>query len=222
MPDWMIERYADHFEKEESAKETGEDTETEVSNPTLKQLEPGRQTIEATLAEVKEPKPWLQAEGVLAEYPDDGYDVELMDYVVEGSTDPFVDADEGDRVRIENAKVATDRDGLLRVEVSDVCDVEVLPSPEDGQTSVADAATDGGDTDDQPTDDQPIDDDTDVQLKQRVREVLQTDYGPGADVTVAGVAGGLSAPPAAVEEILDVLVTEDGVLERLEEGYRRL
>jgi len=137
-----------------------EEPDTDGSNPTLKQLEPGRHTIEATLAEVKEPKPWLQGEGVLAEYPSDGYDTELMDYVVEGDSDPFVDADEGDRVRIENAKVATDRDGLLRVEVSGVCDVEVLPSPEDGQTSV-DAAADGGsgqaESDDEPADGDPPD-----------------------------------------------------------------
>jgi hypothetical protein len=212
MPEWMTDRYGEHFDTGDSDEESNEEDERAAPDPTLKDLEPGRHTIEATLAEVKEPKPWLQGEGVLAEYPDDGYDVELIDYVVEGASDPFVSADEGDRVRIKNAKVATDRDGLLRVEVSNVCEVEVLASVDDDQTSVADAATDGGGERDE----------TDTQLKQRVKEALQNDYGSGADVTVAGVAGGLSEQPDTVEDALDAIATEGKLLERLEDGYRRL
>ena len=55
-PDHISEKY------DKPAEETGEEPDTDGSNPTLKQLEPGRRTVEATLAEVKEPKPWLQGE----------------------------------------------------------------------------------------------------------------------------------------------------------------
>jgi putative DNA primase/helicase len=118
-----------------------EEPETEDENPGLNGLEPGRHTVEATVAEQLEPKPWLQGEGTLV---DDG---ELLDYVARGDTDPLAAADEGDRVRITNAKVTTDGDGLSVLEVSGVCDVEVLPAVDDEQSSVDEAAVaDGGDT----------------------------------------------------------------------------
>jgi hypothetical protein len=100
---------------------------------------------------------------------------------------------------------------LKRVEVSDVCEVEIVESPEADQTSVDDAtaaATDGGEGDDQ--------------LKQRVKDLLRNEYGPSADVTVSGVAGGLKADPSAVETVLDDLATETTILRETENAYRRL
>jgi hypothetical protein len=67
-----------------------------------------------------------------------------MKYVCEGGRDPLADAGEGDRVRITNAKIATDRDGVKQLEISGVCDVDALPSAEGDQASIAGAATDGG------------------------------------------------------------------------------
>ena len=117
-----------------------------------------------------------------------------------------------DRVRITNAKIATDRDGLKRVEVSGVCDVEVLESPDADQSALDDgtaaAATDGGDDADQ--------------LKKRVKDALRNDYGPGSEVTVSNLAGGLRENPSSVEEVLDDLATETSILTETENGYRRL
>lgn len=77
-----------------------------------------------------------------------------MKSIAEGDTNPLAGADEGDRVRITNARVVTDRDGVAQLEVSGVCDVEMLPSASADQISVVDSAADGGaeqaDTDDKP------------------------------------------------------------------------
>jgi len=188
-----------------------EKPDTGSSNPTLRTLEPGRQTIEATLAEKKEPKPWLEAEGVLVENYG-GADVELVDYVVEGGDNPFGDVAEGERVQIKNAKVATDRDGLLRVEVSGVCDVEKVATADEGQATVDDtrdatAATDGsGETE---------------QLSKRVLDAVHDGYGSGATVTVAAVAGELGAEPDSVHDALEKIVGEKRILERTDDAYRR-
>jgi len=115
-------------------EEKAEKEDSGDSNPTLKQLEPGRHTLEVTVAEQLDPKPWQQGRGHVV---DDG---EILKYVSEGDRDPLADAAEGDRVRITNAKIATDRDGVKRLEVSGVCDVEVLPSVDGEQSSVVDAA----------------------------------------------------------------------------------
>lgn len=53
----------------------------------------------------------------------------LPDYVVRGDTDPLANADEGDRLQITNAKVTTTGDGLKELEVSGVCDVEIVETP---------------------------------------------------------------------------------------------
>ena len=142
MPDWMIERYPDHFESTEPAEEKPEKAEKGRSNPTLKDLEPGRHTVEVTLIEKLDPKPWQQGRGHVV---DDG---EILKYVSEGDRDPLADANEGDRVRITDAEIATNRDGVKQLQFSPkAVSVEVLPSVDDEQSSVDDAAAaDGGST----------------------------------------------------------------------------
>ena len=216
--------------------EQRDDAGSAGQNPGLAALEPGRHTVEVTIAEKLEPKPWQQGRGHVVD--DDGA---IMKYVAEGSANPLNAADEDDRVRITNAKIATDRDGVKQLEISGVCDVDVLPSAEGDQASVADAATDGGPekaasgdgSDDQSADGSAEGDrdqaaaEPDQQLKKTVREALEEDYGPGANVTAASLAAGLmeagkDAPPDDVAAALDVLATEGRRVERLEEGYRRL
>ena len=135
---------ADHISEKYGEQQEGgtEKAGSDESNPTLKALDPGRHTVEVTIAEQLEPKPWQQGRGHVV---DDG---DVLGYVAEGDTDPLADAGEGDRVRITNAKLATDRDGVKRLEVSGVCDVEVLPAVDDEQSSVDDAAAaaDGGES----------------------------------------------------------------------------
>jgi len=215
MPDWMVDRYTDHFETGEPAGEAEswpEEAGTGGSNPTLKTLEPGRRTVEATLAEKKDPKPWLDGEGVLSEHYG-GVDVELVDYIVEGDHNPFADVAEGERVRIENAKVATDRDGLLRVEVSGVCDVEVVATPDDGQATVDESATSTAATDGSGDYEQ---------LSKRVLDAVDEGYGTGGKVTVAAIAGELGAQPDSVADALETIADEKTILERTDDAYRRL
>ncbi|RAW44078.1 hypothetical protein DQW50_16270 [Halorubrum sp. 48-1-W] len=181
------------------------DDEADSNGVTLGQLAPGRHTLEVTIAEQLEPKPWQQGRGHVV---DDG---ELLTYIAEGQADPLADVSQGDRVRIGNAKIAVGRDGMKRLEVSGVCDVEVLPSVDSEQANVADAATDGGEAEA-------------VQLKEQVVSTLEAEYGPGADVSVPGVAGAVDAAPDAVAEVLETIATGSSLLERLEgDGeYRRL
>lgn len=188
----------------ESAGEGG----SEGPKPTLKQLEPGRHTVEATLAEVKEPKPWLQGEGILAEYPEDGVDTELMDYVVEGDSDPFVSADEGDRVRITNAKVATDRDGLKRLEVSGVCEVEVLTTADAKQSSVDDAAAaDGGETSARDA------------VPQYTQSVAETVKNAGEPVGVAYIIQNTEGSPEPLREAIDAAREQGKITKEGDDKY---
>lgn len=64
--------------------------------------------------------------------------------------------------------------------------------------------------------------DADEQLKKRVKDALSNDYGKGADVTVAALAGALDANPENVETVLDDLAAENGIVERTENAYRLL
>ena len=213
--------------------EQRDDAGSAGQNPGLAALEPGRHTVEVTIAEKLRAKPWQEGRGHAVD------DSGVTHYVVEGSPNPLDGVEEGDRVRVTNAKIATNRDGVKQLEISGVCDVDVLASATDDQASAADdqasaadAATDGGpekaasdDQNDGPSADGSAE--PDQQLKKTVREALEEDYGPGADVTAAELAAGLmnageDAPPDDVAAVLDVLATEGRRVERLEEGYRRL
>ena len=119
MPDWMEERYSDHFDGEDMSDDV---VEEESESAELAGLAPGRHDLVVTVAEKMDPKPWQQGRGHLVD--DEG---NIMEYVAEGSSNPLAGATEGDTVEIANAKVGSDRDGLLRVEVSGVCEVSVEP-----------------------------------------------------------------------------------------------
>jgi hypothetical protein len=181
------------------------DDEEDSDGTTLTQLPPGRHTLEVTIAEQLEPKPWQQGRGHVV---DDG---EILTYIAEGQSHPLDDVEEGDRVRIRDAKIAVGRDGMKRLEVSGVCDVEVLPSVDTEQSNVADAATDGGEAEA-------------VQVKERIIDALENNYGPGADVSVPGIAGAVDAEPGSVADALNTVASETSLLERLDgdNEYRRL
>jgi putative DNA primase/helicase len=154
MPDWLQERYADHFGAQALASPDPEETdatESKDETPVLKDLEPGRHDLTVTVAETMEPKPWQQARGHVV----DG-EGNIMQYVAEGSTNPMVDVEEDDTVTIRNAKVETDRDGVLQVAVSGVCDVEIVNRDADQSDAEADgtpaATADGGRQEQQPGD----------------------------------------------------------------------
>lgn len=217
MPEWMVERYSDHFENGETADKRAEEPGEGGSNPTLNELEPGRHTFEATVAEQLEPKPWLQGEGTLV---DDG---ELLDYTARGDNNPLSTADEGDRVQIKNAKVTTDRDGLKVLEVTGVCEVTVLDTKDADQTSVDDAAeaaaTDGGESDESEA---RADSDLPPSLIQNATENINVDYDSDDELTAPAFAGRHGLSPEQGKAVLEHLTAEKGLLERLDDGYRVL
>jgi putative DNA primase/helicase len=140
MPDWLQERYADHFADgggDGDEANTAPDTDAEDSAE-LADLDAGRHDVTVTVAEMMDPKPWQQARGHVVD--DEG---NIMEFVAEGSTNPVSHVKEGDHVEIANAKAATDRDGILRLEISGVCDVTVTNRDAD-QSALDD--TDGDDT----------------------------------------------------------------------------
>ena len=195
---------------DEDAENGPEEAGTGGSNPTLGTLEPGRysgKTIEATVAEkMGEPKPYLQAEGALV---DDG---EILDFEARGDTNPLSVVAEGDRVRITHPKV-TEQNGVLTLEVSGVCDVEVVATPDDGQATVDESATSTAATDGSGDYEQ---------LKPRVLDAVDKGYGTGAKVTVAAIAGELGAQPDSVADALETIADEKTLLERTDDAYRRL
>jgi len=145
MPDWIRERYSDHFTSEKTGDASNSGAETPADNtPELAALEPGRHDLTVTVAELMEPKPWQQARGHVVD--DSG---NIMQFVAEGTSNPMNHVEEDDRVRIGKAKVATDRDGLMQIEVSGICDVEVINRDaqqaglDDGDGG-GEAAADGG------------------------------------------------------------------------------
>jgi len=90
------------------------------------------------------------------------------------------------------------------------------PRVDDAESASGTAAADGGD--------EQADDDAepDTQLKEQVHQAIRKQYGKGADVTTPAVAGALDADPEKVADVLDTLAAETSLLERLEDGYRRL
>ena len=179
-------------------RDTPEEAGTDGSNPTLGTLEPGRyggKTVEATVAEkMTEPKPYLQAEGALV---DDG---EILDFEARGDSNPLSVVAEGDRVRITHPKV-TEQNGVLTLEVSGVCDVEVLPSVDDEQSSVEQAATDGGDDDTQSREAVP----------QYTRAVAETVRDAAEPVGVAHIIQHTEGSPDALREAIDT-AREQGLI----------
>jgi putative DNA primase/helicase len=128
MPDWMEERYSDHFEASTDDDDDPDmDTDEGYATP-LDEIEPGRETLEVEVVAQFDPKPWLQAEG---EFVDDSGTV--VDYVARGQENPAPELEEGGRYRIGNAKVETDENGVLQIRLTRSAHIESLEQPDEGQ-----------------------------------------------------------------------------------------
>lgn len=88
-------------------------------------LEKGFKDLTVTVAEKLEPKPWNEGRGTLV------LDGDPIPYICEGANH-LSDVPEGTKIRIENAKVETDRDGLLQVSVRKFSTVSVLDEDQTG------------------------------------------------------------------------------------------
>jgi P4 family phage/plasmid primase-like protien len=127
MPDHLKQRYASHFETEEADDTDGNPQGSgDTSTVPVSELEPGWHDITVTVAEKLEAQPWNEGRGTLVDV-----DGELISYVEEGESQ-LSDVSEGSRVRIEKAKIGTDRDGLDQVSVRKVSTVAVLDDDQTG------------------------------------------------------------------------------------------
>ncbi|MFW5900863.1 MAG: hypothetical protein ACOCTH_03745, partial [Halodesulfurarchaeum sp.] len=168
----------------------------------------GYVTVEAEAASVVEPKPWLQAEGTL----DDG--TAKVDYVARGDTNP-ANFEQGERYKITDAKVTTDENSAIVLELRDgvtkVSKVSGTPteSSQSGLDSHAETATpDGGQQFEGVT--------------ARLSEHIRTECGSGETVTAPKLAGELGENPEAVADALATICERKHQLSQLSDGYEVL
>jgi putative DNA primase/helicase len=158
---------------------SGDDSDTaEGDSPTLEDLQPGRHDLEVTVAEMMDPKPWQQARGHVVD--DSG---NIMQFVAEGTNNPVGHVEEDDRVKITKAKVATDRDGILQIEISGVCDVTVINRDAEqaglddgGGGGGNEAAADGGEPE---SDDQAADSPGGTNVREKCQRLAEEIVGDG-------------------------------------------
>lgn len=170
-------------------------------SPELADLTPGRHDLTTTVAELMEPKPWQQARGHVVD--DSG---NIMQFVAEGTNNPVGHVEEDDRVRITKAKVATDRDGLMQIEVSGICDVEVI-NRDAKQAGIGDGGSGGGGeaaADEEP----PADMDEIEGVRGRLLVTLRDADEP---LSVPELMGRADVPPGQGREMLSRLVERDEV-----------
>jgi hypothetical protein len=176
-------------------------------------LEPGYRTIECELASLVDPAPWLQDEGTLS----DGQ--QKVDVVARGDENVLAPAEQGDRIRIVDAKIGRDEDGLLQVELRDgTTEVKVIEStqtPIEDHEQEEEAAADGGTTQ------------LDSQTEEIDEAILQWidaqhgEQGAPAERVVPAVAGDLDVGPDTVEHRLEQLKQRGDVYEPAENRLRR-
>jgi hypothetical protein len=199
-----------------TAEDTDETADSNGSTPGLKDLETGtRHTVEVTLAERLEPKPWQQGRGHIV---DDG---EIMKYVAEGDN-PLADVDEGDRVRISQAKVATDEYGAKQLEISGVCDVQRLREAGTEQSPIDDTAqveADGG----QAETDTPVPDDAEGAAADARRLAKWVDDAkqelPEAEIVGIATKRLEDTDPDRARTLIDK-ATSEGLLTETSDGYK--
>ena len=202
MPDWMVERYPEHFETVETERERPEEGESGGSNPTpdaIAALSIGRgKTFTAEVVNVSDGEYQRVAQG---EFEDDVGS--RLGFVIPGSNENVFDGREGKTVRISKATIRTNDDGLKEVVVNDATGIEVLPGVDDEQSSVEEAAADGGESATR---------DTEPQYTQAVAETVRDAAEP---VGMAHIIQHTEGSPDVLRDAIDTargkgLITEEG------------
>jgi len=217
MPDWLIERYADHWDDE--TDDTPEPTDSGTDTGELEALEAGFHDIKATVAEQLEPPEWLQGKGHVADTEGN-----IAPYVAEG-TDPLAAVDEGDAVVLRNAKVE-DRNGVATLVLSGI--TEVVTSEQQSVTANSTtAATDGGAGPEEADDDGENEAEADTaddyaqpkpKVLDGVRAAVENEGNqPAPEAAVVGELEG-ELPPGVVRDTLEKLATE-GRIQRMNGGF---
>lgn len=172
----------------------------------LSDLDAGYVTVEAELASLLDPKPWLAAEGTV----DDG--TAVVDVQARGDTDPLADVEQGDRIRIENARVTRDQDGVVMLELrAGTTEVSAVgTSSQSGLASHAESgetAADGGEVSQQ-------------ELVDLIKQHT-TAADPATDAAVVErVADACAADPGRIEHWIGKLADrKQGGLTRVADGH---
>jgi hypothetical protein len=197
---------AEQFDAEDSGDDDGGD-----GLPQLADLEPGRVTVEATVATMMDPKPWLQAEGELT----DGSGA-IVDYVARGQENVTEGFEENARYRIENAKVETGDGGELQLRLTPAVTITRLGDGGGDQVGLDTAGPDDGGADED-ADSAAADGGQVEQPKGQVHQLLREEYSSTAPVAVEQVADELDIPDDSAEHGLEELAKQ-GVVRRVEDG----
>lgn len=156
-------------------------------------------TFTATATSILDPKPWLQAEGILQD------DSGVLRFIARGQTNPAADVEEGERVEIRDAMVSTNDDGATVVELIDGLTTITTAATASQQSGLQESATtDGG-----KSVNQQIDDHVRAQKSGNV-------------ITIAQVAGATGVSPDDVQHRIEKLVKENGLLAEDADGYEVL
>ena len=232
MPDWMVERYPDHFdtdndESDEGAEESRTDTSGSVGLSSLEEAYsgPGTAEIEVTVTSQMEPKPWLQSEGSVS----DGS--RTMDYLARGDVDPVPDDAEGSTYRIRNFRLTTDEFDVTVLEFREDTEFVVVDNNQTGdtQSSISDAATDGGTKADERSAEGWEPDEDAEGVTATARRVVATLVASDADAmsrdhlckTTSGRYPSHGYSASELENAIDVAISEEGWLVEDENGVRQ-
>ena len=225
---WAAERLRDGFTLVAFDEEEQDEESADIGLTTLANLDTGRHEIVTTLGGVMEPAEWLTEEGWLADETDF-----TLDYKVRGgrgTDNPFSGVSTGETVRITDARVKTDKDGIRYVEITPACEVETVDvETSDGAMSGGASASSGSETE-TVTDggaetmggDPALADAGDkstTPVRTAVRDYLRTATEPGDTVTAPSVAGAVAHPPEDVAKILKSIATKGSHLTKTGGGY---
>lgn len=194
MPDWVVERYGDHFDPAENVEETPEETDSEDATPTpdaVAAMSTGRdKQLTAELVNVSDGEYNRVAQGEL-----EGDAGSRIGFVIPGSNAHVFEGMQGETVRITKATIRTDDDGLKEVVVNDATGVEFVETPDANQSALDEgeqaAATDGGGSDG---------------IKKRVLDAVE-EYGPGQVINVVDFADGFDEDVATVVDALESIAS---------------
>lgn len=157
MPDWLLSRYADHFEdSDEDAAAAAADADGEPTP--VPERDAGYETFTATVTAVIDPKPWLEGEGTLVDETG-----AVIDYIVRDGSGTAPTLEEGEEYHFRRARLTADEAGAPVVEIrpgaTEVKQAsppsgldEHEQSPDDADATATDdsaevSATDGGEPD---------------------------------------------------------------------------
>jgi len=221
LPEWMLDRYADHFE-ETSVVETDEEQVTEEAPKPLAARKPQYgATMTATVETVNDGEYSREAQGRLS-----GPEGTYIAFVVPGGSGRTLESHQGETVHLEDVTLRTDDDGLLEAVIDDAVTIAAAGedqstlddddddgptvSNDDGDNTPASAATDGGHEGDR----QGLRADA-QQLVEKLRGLSKDEFSRPEAIAQASNLKGIDSPDRA-EAVIEKAVNELGALARID------